>query len=359
MGSTDYRSEADALVAKTNYTALDLTLYPSQLDTRDNNENMRGFVNIGEGYKADYVYAEYINALGDAVMAIQRALGTNPMVPSWITAAGDIIASAENDTVGERLTVIESGAPFDKRYGGTGWSYTADRPTLSKHTHNGVGQNPDPISLTTDVTGKLPKTKLQLDAIGNSATAVTGADLYVSPANLISLADAVTDGLSRSKGGVVTGDVSLRGATQTRTHLSYLSDEMSTRTGVTRESDSAATAGITLQAFGTDAADLFSLPAADKQQLLFGRYVAAVRVKCSAVTHTPVLQISQGATTVTIHADEFGSANSYKQFYFVFDHNAATKATPVVFRKLATTAATIVAIDNIMVEPIHPAVLDR
>ena len=76
-----YRSENDKFSLKTNYTDLNLTLYPNTVDTRLNNTNMRGFVNIGDGALPDYVMAEYMNAAIDGVMALERALGATPMVP--------------------------------------------------------------------------------------------------------------------------------------------------------------------------------------------------------------------------------------------------------------------------------------
>ena len=55
----------------------------------------------------------------------------------------------------------------------------------------------------------------------------------------------------------------------------------------------------------------------------------------------------------------FFTANTYKQIFFMFDQTAENKSLPLIFEKMATGAGVNVTIDNVFIEPAHPAILDR
>ena len=349
-----YRSENDKFSLKTNYTDLNLTLYPNTVDTRLNNTNMRGFVNIGDGALPDYVMAEYMNAAIDGVMALERALGATPMVP-YGTAPENFNAAVEGGTVASRLSRIENGL-FDVRYGGNGWNGNAStRPTLSTHNHDGLNGHPGKISLTTEIEGLLQKVNLNL----SSETGVTGADVYVSKTNPVLISTALADTLSLTLGGTVSGETTFKKGFSSRTRLDVAADELTVGSGASLATDTSASVGKALSATSAGTVvTLATLPAAEKNHLLYGRYVLAARIKTTASAAGSLIRFQVGATVVDV-AGTYFTPNQYKQVFFVFEQNSTTKAADLTIQKLATAASATVSFDSLFIEPIHPAVLDR
>lgn len=347
-----YRSEQNKIANKQNYKDLTLSQYPNALDTRANNTNMRGFINVGEGEIPDYVMAEYVNAAMDGIMAIERTLGVAPMVP-YDTPTGNINTVIENSTVNDRLARIEDGL-FDERYGGSGWKYVGNRPTLSKHQHNGQNGHPSKIHLQTDVQSVIRKANIDLTL----NTGLLGSDIFVSKQNAIKIDEAIADSLSKSAGGTVTAPVDFKSRFSSRTRMDFVASELTVGTGVTLISDAQASDGRAVR-YGSTSTTLamVRIPSALKAHLLYGKYVMGVRMKSSLSNASSLLRVQLGAQVQTIKANEIGT--SYKQVYFVFDHTSATKGQDLTIEKLATTSNTMVTIDSIIIEPIHPAVLDR
>lgn len=347
---TGYRSEANSFPNKPNYKDLNMTLYPNQLDDRDMNLNMKGHVNVGEGKRADFVMAEYSNTTYDAIMAIQRALGPVPMVYKDAENVDELI---ETFTVANRITRIEAGL-FDERYGGTGWQYVPGRPTLNNHSHTGKDGQPPQINLTKEVTGLLPKKNINLT---QTDAGLTSSDIKVSKTDATTVAKALGDKLSKSKGGKVAGPTEFSGSLQSRFFKELSSENLTVATNCKLIADTT----LTGQALASHATTKCTLVNQSLSSMHFGKYVAAVRLKVQKGTDLPAktaiarFRIGSGQTQ-NLTAEEMGN-NTYRMFYFVFDKTA--KADALIVEKLATTQNATITIDNILIQPMHPSVLDR
>lgn len=169
----------------------DSSLYPGALDTftsKIDNEN--------------FVVAQHVNLLQNAVDAIQAVLGTSP--------AGihdDVKSRIEG--VETNLSTHTSGDDHDLRYGGSGWN-PVDDITIKSHQHNNTGSNPNLISLTSHVTGTLPKGNIQISPYNNVNT-LTGADIHVSTTSDTKINTALGNRLSLT-GGTITGNVTITAA---------------------------------------------------------------------------------------------------------------------------------------------------
>lgn len=348
-----YRSESNNIGNKKNYIDLNLTQYPITLDTRTNNTNMKGFINVGEGQIPDYVMAEYVNAALDGVMALERALGTTPMVP-YDTAAGEISTTIENSNVSARIKRIENGL-FDVRYGGTGWTNVPNRPTLNNHNHDGLNGHPGKIHLQQEIEGLLLKKNIELSA----SKGLTGADILLSPTNPIKINIALEDFLSKSKGGTIDGPVVFNKGIKTRTTLDIRADEMAILANTTLSTDTQASSEKALSGSSAGTSiNLFNFTSAERKEFLYGKYVMGVRIKMNTASTGNVLRFQLGTTIQTVLGTDL-AAGSYKQLYFVFNQDHTTKGNDLIIQKLATAATLSLSIDSVFVQPIHPAVLDR
>ena len=347
-----YRSEQNEIGKKKNYKDLNLTQYPNAIDSRTNNTNMRGFINVGEGEIPDYVMAEYVNSALDGIMAVERALGVTPMVP-YNTPSGNLNTVIEGSSVNDRITRIENGL-FDERYGGNGWSYVSSRPTLSKHKHDGKNGHPNKIDLRDDVDSTLRKGHIDL-TIG---TGLLGSDIFVSNQNAVKIDAAIADSLSKTAGGVVTGPIDFRNQFSSRTRMDFLPRELSRASGSSLVSDNQATNGQAVRIVGTSTTDtVFNVTSQQRAHLLYGKYILSVRVKSNSASSATMLRIRIGNNIQNIKGNEIGTG--FKQLYFVFDQNASTKGQHIQVQKLPTSSSVTLAFDSVMIEPIHPAVLDR
>lgn len=343
-----YRSEGNRIPNKQYYTDLNLTHYPSALDTRTNNVNMKGFVNVGEQSIPDYVMAEYVNSLADAVMAIERALGINPMVPTG-APANKVSEFIRNKTVSDRLAAIEGG-DLDERYGGSGWKYLPNRPTLNNHNHDGLNGHPGKINLQTEVEGKLRKGNIDLTL----ATGLTGSDIFVSSTNATTIANSLADALSKRNGGTVLGRVNFSAGVKTLTNWEFRGRDFLSLSGATLVTDNQGNNNQAVRAEGTAAA-VFHKDSLNNT-LMYGKYVIGVRVKVSAKPNQNVLKISTGSNNSTFIGTEFKTANKYQMVYHVFDHESVQE---LKIEKLAGASAVTVSIDGFFIQPVHPAVFDR
>lgn len=347
----DYRSENGKFNNKPNYKDLNMTLYPNQLDTRSNNSNMKGHVNVGEGHIPDFVMAEYVNSLYDGLMAIERALGITPMVH---VGATDLPATIEGQTVASRINRIENGL-FDERYGGEGWVYNESRPTLKNHSHTGKNGQPPQINLTQEVLGLLPKQNINLS---QSANGLLATDIKVSTNNPNSIATSLNDKLSLNEGGVVLGPTTFNGLLNTRYQKEYCSENLKLYTGAYQYSDNTLT-GIAISSHEKNQTTLVQ----EKLDTLhFGRYVACLRLRLdynedetSRQANAFRIRINGSQATLSKFA-EFPNG-SFRSYYYVFDHQS--KEDSLILEKLSTTNRGYVSIDNLLIQPIHPSILDR
>lgn len=352
--STGYRSEANRFSNKKNYKQYNLSRYPNDLDTRKNNTNMRGFVNIGETAAVpDYVMAEYMNAAMDGIMSVERTLGTSPMVYDGASSE-QIHDLIENFTVSDRISRIESGL-FDIRYGGEGWEFVPDRPVLNNHRHDGKDGHPQKIRLTEDVEGLLPYRNINL----NYSTGLTGAHISLSPSNSAKLHTVIEDLLSKTQGGSVSGDVSFTGVVKTRTSIDATASDINNKGQSSLVSDNEATSGRSLTSKRTrNQVRMFVIEPIEKQHLLYGRYVLGVQIKRKEGSENSrnLLEFSLGSTKTFISTSDVPT--NYRTVHFVFEHNKETKENPLILNKLATSPDEEVIVDSYYIVPIHPATLD-
>lgn len=350
-----YRSEANYISNKQNYKDLKMTQYPNTLDTRSNNENMRGFTNIGESEGIpDFVMAEYTNALIDAVMAIQRTLGEKPTIHFGAEEI-EFNELIENSTVSNRLTRIEDGL-FDTRYGGEGWRDTINKPVLNNHRHTGRDGQPPRIVLTNEVEGLLPYQNINL----NYQVGLTGAQISLSSLNPTKL-DVVVEGLlSKSEGGTVTGPTYFTNQVKTRTHIDATAEDIVNKGQSRIISDSQATSGRALTSTETiTQRRLFTINANEKKHLLYGRYVLGIRIKKnkSLQESFDLLNITLGRLSESFN--QISMKDEYRTIHYVFEHNNLNKHDDLTITKLSTREALEVRVDNYYITPIHPATLDR
>lgn len=358
-GTKPYRSEANRIGNKQSYKDLIMTHYPDNLDKRDNNENMRGFVNVGETEAVpDYVMAEYVNAATDAIMAIERALGTKPMV--YHGAPSDQIQNIVNkNTVGDRLTRIENGL-FDERYGGSGWTYVQNRPVLNSHRHDGGSGNPQKIRLVEDVEGLLQTRNINL----NYKTGLTGAQISLSNTNPTKIDETIADLLSKTQGGTITGDTHFRGIVSTRTTIDATAKDINSdhdsRANSTLKSDSQATVGQSLTSGYTKSrVRLVNIPAKIKENLLLGKYALGIRAKIArgySGSNKNTLRVWSSGNDQNYTDVEIGA--NYETIFHVFDQNSGNQRSGIWIEKNQTENEVEVVIDYYYILPIHPATLD-
>ena len=349
-----YRSEANEIGNKQNFKDLTMTQYPNALDTRTNNTNMRGFVNIGEKERPDFVMAEYTNALIDAVRAIQRTLGVTPSVYHGATddQRNQLI---ENFTVSKRISRIEDGL-FDTRYGGQNWTNSNPRPVINNHNHTGVNGQPPRIHLVNEVTGLLRYQNINL----SHTTGLTGAQISLSPSNNTKIHEVIADLLSKSQGGTVTGNTTFTGVVKTRTSVDATAVDIVNKGQSTTISDSSATSGRALSSTNTTAQrTIFRINNDETNHLLFGRYVMGVRIRKLSPRKSP---------TNILFIDGYGGQeryteedidNNYKTIYFVFERTEYNRHSNITLTKLSTATNVELVVDSYYIVPIHPATLDR
>lgn len=354
------RSESNA-VGNSKYTDLNMTFYPAQIDSKvagnaGFNPNMKGFWSLGDknlpvGTTPDINFAEHVNALADAIMAIQRTLGINPHV--------DTKGGNTNGTVSTRIASVENkDAYYDKRYGGQTWTPELGQ-TILTHTHGGgLGEAPK-IRLGLDVSGKLSKTHIDL----TQETGLTGDDIAMSRTSSTKVSDAIKDKLSISQGGIVSGPVELKDRFNSRMHKEWDAEDLSGGTLVT---DYNCLTGKARKATGTAQVNFYN---ASVTNLLSGKYVLGVRAKVSSLSTENVLSLyfgdHNGTSLVSrgtkyIKGTDFRTANQYKMFYFVFDHETLTAEgrSSMHIIKQQTTGSVDVTFDYAFITPVHPAVFD-
>jgi hypothetical protein len=356
------RSETSA-VGNTKFTDLNMTRYPKAIDSRDAsantyNANMRGFWSAGDthmspGQDPDWNMAEHVNALGDAVMAIQRVLGIEPYID---------YKGADKGTVAARIAAAEDkDAYYDARYGGQNWTAALGQ-TILTHTHGGGLHEAPQINLVDEITGLLAKSHIDL----TQASGITGSDLILSVKDTTKIADAIADKLSMKTGGTIQGDLTVQGGFTSRTHKEWTASDLTTGSS---NNDANTTDGVSRRYSGTAQATIISTGITN---MLCGKYVFAIRLKVSSLTSSEVVRLSysdknQADNTqsksrgyVSIKGTDFAAANEYQTFYMVFERENldATKSGWLTAVRSATTGSVNVDFDCAFITPVHPAVFD-
>lgn len=357
------RSENNA-VGNTKFTDLNMTFYPAKIDNKIQgqngyNPNLKGFWSAGDnnlptGTDPDFNMAEHVNALADAVIAVQRILGINPHVDSK--------GGNTTGTVATRIAAAENkDAYYDQRYGGATWS-TSLGQTILTHTHGGGQSQAPKISLSGEVTGKLAKANIDLA----QSTGITGEDLYMSGAVSTRISDAVNDKLSSSQGGTIRKGLEVQGKFSNRTYREW--------TALTVTTGSAITAGNTLENTARRYAGTAgqNIVAESVPNLLCGKYVLGVRMRINSPVEEEVFRLSwreysQSTKTWTFRGDtaisgtDFAAVDQWQMFYLVFDHETldSTGHNTLAIQKSTTNANINLDFDCAWIMPVHPAVFDK
>lgn len=356
---TKTRSESNA-VGNNKFTDLNMTFYPTKVDSKISgagyNPNMKGFWSAGDaelpsGKEPDYNMAEHVNALADAIIAVQRILGINPHV--------DYQGGNTTGTVSTRIAAAENkDAYYDKRYGGENWS-TGLGQTILTHTHGGGINQAPKINLAGEVSGQLAKTNINL----TQATGITGADISISPTVSTKVVDAVNDKLSTSQGGTIKKGLSVEGSFQNRTYREWTAVDVTGGSAITAEST---LENVARRFTGTTQQYIL---ATNISNLLCGKYVLGVRARINSGVNENVLKLSfseykngwQAKGQTYIKGTDFDSLNKWQMFYLVFEHETldATGYNGLRISKEATSANINLDFDCAWVMPIHPAVFDK
>lgn len=343
------------------HSELPMTRYPEAIDKRGSNqtggnENLNLHKNL-----EDYNMAEHVNAIADAVMAIQKTLGIAPQIATTEKdASGNIIKDAtqlrnlmKTKTVKSRLDTIED-KNYDTRYGGPNWK-AEDGQTLEGHKHTGKKGQPTKIDLTKEVTGLLPRQNINLAY--NNVNGLTGANISINTSKPETLDSAIADKLSLSEGGTVKANLAVEGTVANRWERDYDSAILVGDKEVDTTSYNRATY--------KNLTGAHTFLNQKMTNLYFGRYVLIVRAKTNSLVNANLMQLSSrtanGTTAkyINLKGTEFKTANTWQNFYFVFDYNETLKNGGIRIDKLATSAAVKLSIDYAIVTPVHPAIFDR
>lgn len=337
------RSESNPIAGKQTYPDLNLTQYPDNIDSRANNANMKGFENL-----KDYNMAEHVNALEDAVMAIQRALGIKPFVNK---------DGVSKNTVSARIVDLEN-RDYDPRYGGAGWIASQ---TLVGHTHTGTAGHPAQVNLASETQGVLPKSKLNFNAASDG---ITGADLALSTTDTRKIPDVVNDKLSVSQGGTIQKNLVVQGQLQTRFMKEYDADTA----GGALITDYSTMSNKARRAEGTGQVEFLW---GDIPNLNYGKYVLGVRARVSALVNEEVLHLrmynvyNDGyrlQNYLYIRGTDFDAPWQWKTFYLTFNNmsdRSATTGPHTHVWKCVTSSNIILDFDNAFIMPTHPAIYDK
>lgn len=336
------------------YPDLNMTHFPDKIDTRvagaGYNPNLKGFEN-----RKDYNLAEHVNALGDAVMAVERSMGITPYMDK---------NGVNRGTVSARIRTLEE-VDLDPRYGGVGWNPSQ---TLVSHTHTGTPGGPSKISLTQEVTGKLPKDNLNL--VYNNASGLTGSDIAVSKEQSTTIAASINDKLSTSQGGVIQKSLQVKGRINSRFYADIDVTQVLPGSG-TLIVDSSTRSGQAVRF--SNGADAYRGLVYNDVDLQYGKYIASIRMKTTNNTKNEALVHFEaynqtGLPTVwtlrnykTIKSTDFLAANQWQTFYFVFDHvsDRPDGFLHFIMTRMKTATNYDLLFDYIHICPAHPAIYDN
>lgn len=356
LDGTNSRSVANS-VNNTTFTDLMLTQYPAGIDSRDNNKNMEGFINIQDALPTTpldkmWNMAEHVNALADAVMAIQRVLGINPQL--------DVDGRSNTEgTVSGRIDLLEDPDRYDSRYGGEGWILSQ---TLIGHTHTHENGHPSKILLTdsSEIQGLLPKANIDL----TTDTGLTGDDIAVGKKISTKIADAVADKLSVSQGGTINNNLTVLGKFRTKTHYEW--NNLDVINGTKKADEHITSSGVFYRGAGTEEV-IFINDSLDT--LEYGKYVVGVRLRTNSLASEVVAYVNVynyiGGKTVAasmqINGTDFDDTNNFKMFYLVCDINgdASNSKSSIKIAKDGTASDTNIDFDHAFIMPVHPAIFDK
>lgn len=324
-----------------------LTNFPNKIDSRDTNSsgdykyNAHFEKNIDD---VEYVMADDVNALQEAVMEIQKVIG----------AAN----SSDNNSLIKKINSINAAS-------GTHGN------AITSHVHNSNGiEGPSKINLEQHVQGKLPKANILL----GGTNGLQAEDILLK--NGTSLIELVNSKLSLEGENTISGDLNISGSLHTRTLGDWSANE-TTIVGTNAEIvvDNMAYEGSSVKNKNGKTGLLFLHDAGDKYR--YGKYVISVRLKIENCTGqgrigqfmvanygffsniptesiTPTTGIGNCLAVKNLYATDFGT--TYEIFYVAYEHmpNTANRLC-FAFNWLATGTAYI---DSIILAPLQTAVYD-
>ena len=332
-----------------------MTHYPKKIDSRANNLNMQGFLNVHDGNSTTplskmYNMAEHVNALADAIMAVQRVLGIDP----HINKDGQPNAKG---TLDGRIDSLEDPARYDLRYGGVNWNPVQ---TIVAHKHTGVNGGPSKIHLTNEVQGTLRKTNIDL----NHTTGITAADLSMSSTDSKKINEVMGDKLSVTQGGTIQANLSVTGKLQSRIQREWNHTDAQNGTSIST------TATSSNRAFrGTGTAEVrFIYDGIENFE--YGKYIIGVRLRTSSRTSSDVAYVRLlnriggqwvENSSLRIRGNEFAATGRFQTFYLVCDveGDSADSFPAIEIGKAATTSSINIDFDHAFITPVHPAVFDK
>lgn len=335
------RSEANA-VGNKKFTDLNMSHYPDKFDSRDKtnpgfNPNISGYENL-----KDYNMAEHVNALADAVMAIERILGINPHIDK---------DGVDQGTVDGRIDTLES-KNYDKRYGGPNWKPDTGN-TIEEHKHLGQVGGASKIDLTKEVQGLLPKNNINLTANG-----LTGADIRLTSENATSIEKSIVDKLSMSLGGEVKGNTLFSGKLNSMFDRTWLAEDA---TGGSIITDYKTATNKARRVTGKVRTSVWKVKA---PALQYGDYAICVRARVDNPIPESLIEVSVtvGGKTIkdTIRADVFTSGQ-WKSMYpiMIVEGNGPNQVVEFEIAKLPTSADVTLDLDYLHIMPAHPGIFDK
>jgi hypothetical protein len=291
---------------------MSLAQYPGAYD--DTNPYLRQAIidfedRTNTSLPTDYVVtSEDIKVLQDIVLAIETALGINP--------------AGLSENLVARIEAIESTSTLDDRYGGVDW-VGAGSPTILGHDHS-----TNQINLTSDVTGELPKTNIQLTGAG----ALSAGDILVSTAGTKTIAVALTEKFDKS-GGVIAGNTTITGHMNSYMFKDVDAKDLSYTTG-NNVVDTATFCGTSRVGLGDSDGDASGNLITYSTTLRYFGYTLAIRLKVSDITQIDAiaqLTITSGSTVVLTYdivPENFAANDTYEIIYVPFNHVYDGTATP-------------------------------
>jgi hypothetical protein len=235
-----------------------LSKYPAGLDTRTSNLNFTENTD-----KADYVEANDINVLQDAVIELEKMVG--------------VINSTNPDSVTKKLTDLLS-------------SLSALEVGLNEHHHAGEVNKPSQIDLASEVTGKLNTDYILFEGEKGLTSANIKTNLLDANDNVLTVEQALEGTFPKTAGAVneITGNVYLTG----NFYNNFLAEWTAHHTNITNDKaqaipDDGAWGGYALSnKSGQTGILAYANTHTAHQKPRYGKYVVAVRLRVNTQTAT-------------------------------------------------------------------------
>lgn len=366
------------------WSDLHLTNYPWYIDSRQSsldegsidpltgNPQFKLNVNFEERTRLteskDYIVkAEDVNALQDAVIGIQRVLGT---VPYGARGADDIsqrLDELEDFVVMDKSIDIDGHANLDERYmWGGAWPVNPLNPSqyalpvsIKTHRHDGTYQGATKINLYSEVTGMLGKSNIDLSSGG--ANMVTASDIYMSTAKTETINSAMSNKFDKT-GGAITGPV-VFGANARSLTMAEIDAYETTKVVGSEVTDFNAYSGYARYAASAGSSGVM---ASIDVPFRYGKYVAAIRMKVSSIMSSASVAKITISDKLSVHATDTVRPNYFKDtdydtIYIEFDHKNRTGTAGKKNLKIDIefyAGVTNMWIDSIVIQPVTTALYD-